>query len=113
MICNAVSHRRRLSLQCAVLSHEIVVGEEQSQSGPVVLPSLREAVGQSAHAFDEIANRAVQPLTMRRTNLVHVWVTQVSFLLSAYYPGRRILPAVFSWGFSEGLNQLGEVDATP
>lgn len=92
MIGQSRGHRWRLAFQATVLVAEIVVGKVQRKGAFVVIPPLREAVGQPAHSLCPAADCTVVPLGMRRADFVFVRVSPDGSLLHRYYPRRRVFP---------------------
>ena len=53
-------------------SHEVVIGEPQGKSGVVVLPLLRESVGQAGEAPNLHSHREVLSFDVRGANLARI-----------------------------------------
>jgi hypothetical protein len=104
--------RRTSALQAAVLPAEVVVGEHEAQGCPMVAPSLGEAIGQSAHPFAEVPDRAVHAFCVRSTDLGVFRFAQDYGLLVAYYPRRRILAAVLFGRLCEYLDDRSVINPT-
>ncbi len=98
MIRESMRLRRAATVQAAMLPAEVVLSEQQAHCGAVVIPSLAKAVGQSAHALAEMADRAIHAFGMAGADLGIFRLTQNDGLLIADYSGRRILPPIlFNW----------------
>jgi hypothetical protein len=88
-----------------MLPAEVVMGEHQAQSGPVVASALREAIGQPPHPLTKIADRAVHTFRVGSIDLAVFRFAKDQVFPHAYYSRRRILATVLADWLTEYLDE--------
>ncbi len=98
MICNPRFHRRS-NADCAVDSHEVVIGEILGERSEVILPLFAECVSQPGEAPHLHTHGKILPFDIGNRNLVAIGITGNGFALRTYdmggdnaYPAQSVPP---------------------